>query len=94
MCLYLLVLDASGGNRSTQEILFGSRVAGGRQAGFLGAFDLSYATVVNDELHNSEAKALNFLPNKGNPVRRGAVGGTASNGAIPADGTIQTRRTQ
>jgi hypothetical protein len=63
----------SGDDRWTQGKSGGARLTNRGQSGLLGSLDLRNATVVNDELNHSKAKAFNLLPYERNPIR-GVIG--------------------
>jgi hypothetical protein len=72
----LLVGNASGGNRSTQENLRSGWLARGGQTGSFSAFDLGHTAIVDDELHDPVTKPFDFFAHERNPVRirEGTIG--------------------
>jgi hypothetical protein len=64
-------LDWSGNLRRVPvggKLFVSLRVAAVREARFFGALDLGHPTVVDDELDDAIAEALDFFAHKGDPV--------------------------
>ena len=58
--------------------LFGRLIARRREPGFLGALDLGYPSIMDDELNDPVAESFHFFANNGDPIgrihRRGRMG--------------------
>ena len=61
-------VPVGGKGRRKRGLDLGLAVAARGQPGFLGALDLRDAAVVDDELNDAEAKALDLFTHEGDPV--------------------------